>query len=122
MNKIAIIVNTAAQLTKVDTLLAQGGINIDNVGPSRVRYIVLSGPNKGRADWLRRNHPSVYTCLQVALKKGYKVITADDFLANPKLVPVWKKVVEKTHIINGAKVSEKTIAAGLRALAAQIEG
>lgn len=120
--KTAVIVRDAQMYREVVALLTKGGCNTDNIGPSRGLFVITSGPKSGRVDYLARNHPCVYTCIKKALDKGYDIVMGEDFLANPKLLTVWKKPVAlKTIMVNGNEVSEATVIAGLEALLANIK-
>ncbi len=120
--KTAIIVKDVTMYNKVVKELKNGGCNVSNIGPSRGLFIHTSGTKKGQVDYLRRNHPCVYTCVKKAIDKGYKIVMGEDFLAKPTLLSVWvKPVVEETVLINGQEVSKATIIAGLEALTANLK-
>ena len=101
MEKTAIIIRDKEQNLEVKKLMDKGGLRWHGGDPL---LIDRDDTKKGSFHYLRHNFwddggityaglygKTVYSALCYAKEEDYTIITADEFLANPKLLESWKE-------------------------------
>ena len=108
--KTAILIPDKGTCEKVQRKLFEGGIDWrsgdEKIHDWNINTLIIDN-NDPIMSW--HGDDGLYDTIIYVEEHGYTIITADKFLADPTIIPCWKKPEPKMIEVKGKKYSEDTL-------------